>query len=118
MKPFALLMKGSLTPADCPYAAEYPRLLELADRLTTRLATAQSELAVPPDLHPTNATLKLLTRRTRQLAEAIGSIQHLLWAIKSSLKHRTVLRDGRLTVVPNASEAAKTLVRQIEAYCP
>ncbi|HUY00625.1 MAG TPA: hypothetical protein VMV49_13785 [Candidatus Deferrimicrobium sp.] len=111
-----MLSKETLSPADLPYPADYAPLLESVERLVTHIADCQTELALPQDLRPTKADLKRLTRRTHRLSEAIGTIKHRFWAIKSKIKHRTLLVDGRLHVVLNEATGAQTLVQLIEAH--
>jgi len=111
------LCKGTLTPADLPYSADYPRIVEIVAIIGTRVAESKTELALPEDLHPTKAEMKKLTIRTRQLGEAIGAIQHLFWAVKSKLKHRTVLAEGKLQVVRNEAVGTQAIVQCIEEQC-
>ena len=111
------LSQTALTPTDLPYPAEYPHLLTLIQSIPTRITEVQSTLALPEDLHATKADCKTLISRTHRVSEAIGTIQHLFWTVKSTLKHRTVIADGRLCVVPNTAEAAQIIIRYIESDC-
>jgi len=110
----ATLSTETLTPTDLPYPADYPRIIELVQTITARVTDYQTTLALPEDLHPTKADSKKLSARTRQLSEAIGALQHLFWTVKSKLKYRTVMADGRLCVIQNEAPPVRTIVQYIE----
>jgi hypothetical protein len=61
--------------------------------------------------------LKKITSLGRRLGAAVEEIQHLFWTVKGKLKHRTVLVDGRLQVIPNEANGAQAIVQCIEAAC-
>jgi hypothetical protein len=87
------------------------------ETIAARVDGYQTALQLPEEVRPTKAILKKVASLGRRLGAAVEEIQHLFWTVKGKLKHRTILADGRLQVVPNEAAGAQAIVQCIERQC-